>query len=227
MNELLWFGMLIVCFITVLLAYRVFGKTGLYIWIAVSVIVANMQVIKTIELFGFTTTLGNIVYASTFLATDILSENYGKKEARRGVAVGFFALLSLTAFMNLALVFRPSPADFVQESLSTIFGFLPRIAGASLAAYALSQLHDVWAYHFWKKKFPSDRALWLRNNASTMVSQLIDTVIFTFAAFLGRFEITIVLEILVTTYLMKWLVAFLDTPFIFLAKKIGLRVPKW
>ena len=89
MNEVLWFGMLIACFFTVILAFRLFGKLGLYMWIAVSVIVANIQVLKTIEIFSFTTTLGNIVYASSFLATDILSENFGKKDARRGCLSAF------------------------------------------------------------------------------------------------------------------------------------------
>jgi queuosine precursor transporter len=223
MNELLWFGMLIVCFFTVILAYRLFGKLGLYIWIAVSVIIANIQVLKTIEIFSFTTTLGNIIYASSFLATDILSEKCGKKAARKGVFVGFFSLITMTLFMNAALLFRPAPEDFAHTALLSIFGMMPRIAGASLAAYLLSQLHDVWAYQFWKKKFPSDRAIWLRNNASTMVSQLIDTSIFTFAAFLGVFPFPVVLQIFVTTYIMKWIVAALDTPFIYWAKRMRTR----
>ncbi len=223
MNELLWFGMLIACFFAVLLAYIIFGKLGLYIWIAVSIIIANIQVLKTIEIFSFTTTLGNILYASTFLATDILSEKYGKKEARRGVLVGFFSLIVMTLFMNVALLFRPSGDDFAHGALKTIFGMMPRIAGASIAAYILSQFHDIWAYHHWKKKFPSDRAIWLRNNASTMVSQLIDTSVFTFAAFLGVFPISVVLQIFFTTYIMKWIVAALDTPFIYWAKRMRQR----
>lgn len=221
MNEILWFAMLIACFFTVILAYRLFGKLGLYIWIAVSVILANIQVVKAIEIFSFTTTLGNILYASSFLATDILSENYGKKDARKGVFIGFFALIVMVLFMNAALWFRPAPDDFAQDALVTVFGMMPRIAGASMAAYLLSQLHDIWAYQFWKTKFPSDRAIWIRNNASTMVSQLIDTSVFTFAAFLGVFPLPIVLQIFVTTYIMKWIVAALDTPFIYWSKRIG------
>jgi queuosine precursor transporter len=225
MNELLWFGMLFTCFFTVMFGYRLFGKTGLYIWIAVSVIAANIQVLKVIEIFSFTTTLGNILYASSFLATDILSEKYGKKAARKGVFIGFFSLAAMTLFMNAALLFRPSPEDFAHGPLRAIFGMMPRIAGASLAAYMLSQLHDVWAYHFWKSKFPADRAIWLRNNASTMVSQLIDTSVFTFAAFLGVFPFSIVTQIFVTTYIMKWIVAALDTPFIYWSKRMRTTPP--
>jgi len=224
MNELLWFGMMIASFFMVILAYRLFGISGLYGWIALSVIVANIQVLKTVELFSFTTTLGNIVYASSFLATDMLSENYGKKVARKGVFIGFFTLIAATLLMNLALFFRPAPSDFAHSHLKEIFGVMPRIAGASLIAYGLSQFHDVWAYHFWKTKFPRTRAIWLRNNASTMVSQLIDTVVFTFAAFLGVFPLQTVIQILITTYIMKWIVAILDTPFIYWGNRIKLKV---
>ena len=219
-NEVLWFAMMAVNFGAILLAYRMFGKTGLFIWVPIAVIVANMQVLKTVELFGFTNTLGNIVYASSFLVTDILSENYGKKEAIKAVYIGFFALIMLTVLMKLALVFNPSPEDFSQESLSVIFSIMPRIALASLAAYWVSQTHDVWAYHFWKQKYPGLKFLWLRNNASTMVSQAIDSVLFTLVAFWGVFPKTVLMEIMITTYIMKWIVAALDTPFLYIAKKI-------
>jgi uncharacterized integral membrane protein (TIGR00697 family) len=121
--------------------------------------------------------------------------------------------------MNTALLFKPAPSDLVQESLVTIFSLMPRIALASLAAYLVSQLNDVWSYEFWRKKRPSVGWLWLRNNASTMVSQLIDTLIFTLIAFWGRYPWGVLWQIMVTTYALKWVVAALDTPFIYLAKR--------
>lgn len=217
LNELLWFVMLLVNFGAIMLFYRFLGKLGLFLWIPIAIIIANIQVLKTIELFGITATLGNIVYASSFLITDILSENYGKKDARKAVYIGFGALIVMTILMNLALFFRPSSEDFAQESLVTLFSIMPRIAIGSLTAYMISQLHDVWAYNYWRKKVPGTRWIWLRNNLSTMVSQLIDTLIFTFIAFYGIFEGKILFEIIVSTYLLKWIVAALDTPFIYLA----------
>ncbi len=217
-NEILWIIMLIANFCGILFAYRVFGKTGLFIWIPLSAVIANIQVVKTVELFGFTATLGNIVYATSFLATDILSENYGKKEARRAVYIGFFSLILLTIMMNMALMFKPHSSDFAQESLFTIFSIMPRIALGSLVAYGLSQLHDVWAYNFWKEKQPGKKFLWLRNNLSTMISQLIDSLIFSVIAFWGLFPQTVFIEILITTYLFKWIVAALDTPFLYIAR---------
>ncbi|MGD2034811.1 MAG: queuosine precursor transporter, partial [Bacteroidales bacterium] len=211
-------------FLLVILAYKIFGLKGLFIWIPIAAIVANIQVVQTIRLFGLTATLGNIVYASSFLVTDILSEVYGKKEATRAVWVGFFSVIAMTILMNLALLFKPVDGDefsiMTYNSLDTIFSLMPRIVIASLAAYIVSQRHDVWAYHFWKNRFPGQKKIWLRNNLSTMVSQLLDSIIFTFIAFYGLFEFNILVEIFITTYLLKWLVALADTPFIYWAVKI-------
>jgi queuosine precursor transporter len=218
LNELLWAAMLVVNFVLIIISYRLFGRIGLYAWVPIAAIVANIQVVKLVEFFGITATLGNIVYASSFLVTDILSEIYGKKEAKRAVYIGLFSLVAMTVLMNLALTFIPAADDFAQESLATIFGFMPRIAGASLLAYFLSQTHDVWAYDFWRNRFPSLRLLWLRNNASTMVSQLIDSTVFTLLAFWGVFPMAALMEIFWTTYLLKWVVGAADTPFIYIAR---------
>ena len=217
-NELLWFIMLTVNFVMILLSYRLFGKTGLFIWTPIAVIIANIQVLKAVDLFGFSATLGNIVYASSFLVTDILSENYGRADARKAVYIGFLSLFAMTVLMQLALVFTPSGSDFAHQSLAVIFGIMPRIALGSLAAYGLSQMHDVWAYQFWKKIKPDKKHIWIRNNFSTMVSQLIDTAVFTVIAFAGVFEGRMFWEIMATTYLFKLIVAALDTPFLYIAR---------
>ena len=217
-NESLWLLLLLANFVAIIMSYRFFGKTGLYIWIPIATILANIQVLKMVDLLSIGVTLGNITYASSFLVTDILSENYGKKAARKAVFIGFFSLAATVIIMNIALNFKPNEFDFIQESLNNIFAILPRIALASLIAYGASQLHDVWAYSFWKGLFPHDSFLWLRNNASTMVSQLIDSVLFTFIAFWGLLPHTEFIQILITTYLLKWIVAAIDTPFLYLAR---------
>ncbi len=219
MNELLWVLMLIINFGAILIAYRIWGKLGLYLWVPISVIVANIQVTKTVNLFGLEATLGNIVYASGFLVTDILSECFSKKESRKAIGIGFFSLIAMTLMMQVSIMFNPAASDFVQDSMVTIFSFMPRIMIASLIAYFISNHHDIIAYDFWKKKFPSTKMIWLRNNVSTIVSQLIDSIIFTLIAFLGIFETDILIQIILSTYILKWIVAILDTPFIYLAKK--------
>lgn len=223
-NELIWFAEILVNFFLIILAYKLFGKWGLIMWIPISVIVANIQVVQTVELFGFAATLGNVVYATSFLITDILSENYGKKEANKAVWIGFFSLISMTLLMNITLFYTPLAGDDfaiqTQESTRTIFSLMPRIAFASLTAYLVSQRHDVWAFHFWKNRFPENRHLWIRNNLSTLVSQLIDSAIFVLIAFYGVFETCVLFEIFLTTYFLKFIVAVADTPFVYWGKSI-------
>ena len=230
-NELLWFAEILVNFFLIILAYKLFGKWGLIMWIPVSVIVANIQVVQTVELFGFVSTLGNVVYATSFLITDILSENYGKKEATKAVWIGFFSLISMTILMNIALLYTPLEGDdfasATREATSTIFSLMPRIAIASLTAYLLSQRHDVWAFHFWKNRFHEYRHLWIRNNLSTMVSQIIDSAVFVLIAFYGVFETTVLFEIFLTTYFLKFIVAIADTPFVYWGKQIHQKAVYW
>jgi len=218
-NSLLWVGFILLNLGLVTLIYRFFGKTGLYVVIVASIITANIQVVKTVEVFGFVATLGNVLYGSIFFATDILSEVYGKKAARRGVWLGFIGMLLTTLWMQFGLRFIPHASDFAQGSLSTIFGLMPRIAAGSMVAYLVSQYHDIWAFLYWKKK-TKGRFLWLRNNASTLVSQAIDSVIFCSIALWGLYDTDIWLQILLSTYVMKFLVAAIDTPFLYLVKRI-------
>jgi uncharacterized integral membrane protein (TIGR00697 family) len=218
-NEVLWFVFILFNLSAVLLAYRLFGKNGLYAFIAASGIICNIQVIITVKLFGMVATLGNIVYASIFLATDILSEHYGAGEARKGVWIGFFSLVWATLAMQFAIHFQPDASDFMLPHISGVFELMPRVVAASLLAYVLSQHHDVWAFKVWKSR-TGRRYLWLRNNASTMVSQLIDSVVFTTVAFLGVFEYSVLVQILLTTYVLKFIVAVADTPFVYFSGRI-------
>ena len=219
-NNLLWVGFIIADLSLVILIYRFFGKFGLYAFIVASVITANIQVLKTVQLFGLVATLGNVLYGSIFLATDILSEIYDKKAARRGVWLGFIGITLMTLWMQIGLKFIPDVSDFAQGSLSTIFSLMPRVAAGSMVAYLISQHHDIFAFHFWKNK-ANGRFLWLRNNASTMVSQAIDSIIFCVIALWGLFDTNTWLQVLATTYFLKWFVAIIDTPFIYLAKRIS------
>ena len=203
----------------VVFAYRFFGKTGLYVWTATAVILANIQVLKTVQLFGMVATLGNIIYGSLFLSTDILSENHGKKAAKKAVWIGFFVLIAATIIMQLCLQFIPDASDFAHGSLEVLFGFLPRIALASLTAYLISQHFDVWYFDFLKKK-TKGKYLWLRNNMTTMTSQFFDSIIFVMIAFYGVFPNSVLWEIFLTTYVLKWIVAIIDTPFIYWARRM-------
>ena len=216
-NEMMWFAVLIVNFIIVLAVYRFMGKTGLFVWMAVASILANIQVLKLVEFFGWDITLGNVLYGTSFLATDIISENYSKELARKSVWIGFFAMISMIILMTLSCLFIPAGEDFISEHMNAIFTVIPRVSAASLVAYLVSQNHDVWAYHFWMKKFPATKFIFIRNNMSTMISQLIDSAIFTTIAFAGMYSFKVLVQIIVSTYILKWLVAFFDTGCVYIA----------
>ena len=231
-NEILYLLQTVVGLAFTLIAFRL-GKHWLYGYIAVCIILANIFVTKEITLFGLTATGGNVVYGAIFLTTDILAEHYGKRAARRAVFIGFFVSLFYVVMSQFMAAFpinpnseNPEMAKTISEGMGAIFSFAPSIILASMTAYLVSQLHDIWAFHFIKMK-TKGKLLWLRNNCSTWVSQMIDSVIFCLLAFLvfpkimlgSEFvkELPVIIEIILSTYILKILVAVIDTPFIYLS----------
>ncbi len=219
LNEILFVGEILLCFFLVILAYKLFGKMGLFVWVGMSIILANIQVMKTIGIFGLVTAMGNVIYSSIFLVSDILNEIYGKREAKKAVWLGFFTLIATTLVMQLTLYFIPDVSDTLSPHLAAIFSLLPRITAASLTAYLMSQLFDVWLYAL-IKKYHRRKYLWFRNNASSIISQLIDNGTFTFLAFVGVFSWTIMWQIFLTSYIMKIIISISDTPFVYWARNI-------
>lgn len=223
-NELIFIITVLIYLGSVLLLYKFFGKNGLFAFAIFGTLLGNIAVCKCVDLFGLSTTAGNVLYASTFLVTDILSEKYGKKEAHKAVMYSFSIMLLWLLGTQLILLFTPNANDYINESLKVVFGLVPRITIASLVGFICSQNIDVVLYHFiWKKTGDNKSKLWLRNNGSTLISQLIDTVIFAFLAFFGTYPTNVFVSILVTTYLFKAIVALADTPFIYIARKIKPR----
>lgn len=218
MNELLFFLTILLNFCGILLAYKFFGKTGLFVWIGFATVIANIEVTKCVDMFGLSVTLGNVIYGTTFLATDILSEKYGGRDARRGVLIGFFTTVTFTLMSQVNLLFIPNSADVVSGAMKTVFSFMPRICIASVIAYLVSNMLDTFTYDVIRKHFPNQ--LWLRNNGSTMTSQLVDSFLFTIIAFAGVFDWLTIIELSLTTYAIKIIVAACDTPFLYIAKHI-------
>lgn len=201
-----------------LICYRWFGKKGLYAWIGVATVIANIQVVKTIEMFGIVMTLGNTMYVSLYLTSDLLNEKYGRGEAKKAVWFGFFTLIMTTVLMQMALVFTPQPGDLAQGSLESIFGWMPRLALGSLTAYFVSQFLDVRLFSWIRKHYPGRGQLWIRNNFSTMISSFVDTLIFCTIAFAGQYSLRIWTEILLTTYIIKFILTAAGTPVLYIAR---------
>lgn len=217
MNELLCVITLVISFTFVILSYKFLGKTGLFLWIAIATIVSNIQTVKLVNIFGIESSLGTILYGSTFLATDILNLKYGKKEAKKTILIGFLTMIVMTVFMSLCLKYAPSSNDFAQQSLTTIFTVNIRITIASLIAFAFSQFIDTILFQKLQKKY---NKLWLSNNASTMICQIIDTIIFCTITYYGLVDIQVIFQIMISMYVFKFVIALCDTPYIYIASKI-------
>lgn len=221
MNEFLFLATIIVNFTGILIAYKLFGKVGLFVWIGIASIITNIEVTKCIDMFGLSVTLGNVIYSSTFLATDILSEIYSTKDARKAVWIGFFTSIAFTVIIQISMMFEPNSQDFVSTSMDTVFGLLPRLCVASLIAYLVSNMLDTYLYDRFKKRFPNH--LWIRNNASTLISQLVDNIVFTAIAWIGVFDVPTMIELGITSQIIKSVIALCDTPFLYMAKRIKPR----
>ena len=231
-QEALWFTTLLIDLAGTVLLYRLFGKAGLQVAIATAIILANLQGPKLTIIFGMQTSLGVIFYSSIFFATDVLSENYGKAEANKAVRMGFAVSVIVLIMLSLALLYlpsdRPGTAAYsasIHDAFATIVNFTPRFVFGSLLAYYVSQSFDVWAFHKIKQA-TGDRWLWLRNNASTISSQAIDTLIYSLVAWWGIVDLKTALALGAAKYVFKIAIAMIDTIFIYWAKRAyGQRHP--
>ncbi len=214
-NEILTVAEILINFVAIMLIYRYFGKLALVVWVSVALIMANLQVGILISTFGMSATLGNVAYASTYLATDILNENYGAKVARKAVLISFFILIIFIVTMNFCFLYRTSN-DL--SPFKDVFSPLFRYLIASLTAYFVSENTDIWIYNFFKKRNPSFKNIWLRCNISPIFSELLDTAIFGCIAFLGTFSIPTIIMISISTYIIKVATSMCDTPLVYLAK---------
>jgi uncharacterized integral membrane protein (TIGR00697 family) len=186
--------------------------SGIFI---VGIVTANIASTKIMALGTMVMDAGTLVFPITFLMTDVIGEVWGKRTAYHVVWAGFACTVLAAAILTLARLAPPAPFWHGQEAFEQIAGAVPRLVIASLITYVVSQSHDVWAFHFWREK-TSGRHLWLRNNASTIVSQAIDTVLFTTLAFAGTVPGQELLAMMTSVYGFKVVFALLDTPFCYL-----------
>lgn len=224
-NELLLVLSVVLLYGGVLLFYKLFGKTGLYCWTVIATIAANIEALIVINAFGMEQTLGNVMFASTFLVTDILSENTSKKEANIAVNLGLLTSAAFIVISQLWLAFVPAKTDWAMPAVQSIFSNTPRMMLTSLVVYAICQRFDVWAYHKWwalTNRLCGDekRFLWLRNNGSTLISQILNSLLFTFGAFWGMYEIPTLFSIFLSSYVVFIFTSLLDTPAVYIARKM-------
>lgn len=224
-QEILWFTTLFLDLGCTVLLFRIFGKAGLQIAIATAIILANLQGPKLTVIFGIETTLGVIFYSSIFFATDVLSEIYGRAEANKAVRMGFAVSLIVLLMLSLAMLYQPSERQFahdIHNAFGTILNFTPRFILGSLFAYYISQSFDVWAFHR-IRQVTGEKWLWLRNNLSTMTSQIVDTVIFSLVVWWGTVDLVTALKLGAAKYVFKLVIAMIDTAFLYWARTLFRR----
>lgn len=224
-NEVLLIVTLLVLYSSVLLWFLLFGASGLMAFTVFATIAANIEVLILVQAFGMEMTLGNILFASTFLVTDILSEIAGKKQAQQAVWIGIAANVLFVLVAQSWLLYVPSTNDWVTPSMKVIFTNTPRLMLASLSVYAIVQVFDVWLYHKWwalTQRLSGDRRgfLWVRNNGSTLVSQLLNAILYTLFAFYGMYDIPSLVSIILSSYVIFIFTSLLDTPIVYWARLI-------
>ena len=178
-------------------------------------LIANKFVTVDLGFKVFIVSAGILPYPLTFLVTDLISEIYGQKRANLVVFSGFIASMFVLLFLWLGGQFNAIPSSIVgDETYNSVFQNAWRIIAASMIAYLFAQFVDVRIFHFWKK-LTNGKHLWLRNNGSTVASQLIDTTLVVCILFLGVWNGDQIFQAIIDGWLFKMLMAFIDTPIIY------------
>ena len=190
--------------------------TGIFIASLVTCnLIANKFVTVDLGFKVFIVSAGILPYPLTFLVTDLISELYGQKKANLVVLSGFFASLFVLLFLWLGGQFNAIPYSLVIDATyDSVFRNAWRLIAGSMIAYLFAQFVDVRIFHFWKK-LTKGKHLWLRNNGSTIASQLVDTTLVICILFVGVWNADQILSAIIDGWVFKMLMAILDTPIIY------------
>ena len=186
-----------------------------------ALVLGNILGSKVTSIFGITTSVGIFAYPITFLVTDIIEEVRGKEITKIFIKAGLIALILSLILVLISINMNAASFYSNNTAYKTVFGNSIRIIIASFIAFVIAQNHDIWAFNFWKKK-TKGKFLWLRNNLSTIVSQLIDTIIFTFIAFYlitPEFTFIRIVQMIIPYWSLKVIFAIVDTPLVYLGVK--------
>ena len=216
MNETL-FLLIMIASVFVVVGAAWLGRTAVQCCAIALALTTTVIAGKVVTLFGLSASAGTCCYAAIFLCTDVIAECWGRREALKTVVYTFGANAMLLGIGFLAVQMNQASSTAVGEALEAIFEFLPRLLAGGLIAFIVSQTFDVWFFH-WIKSRTNGRHLWLRNNASTMVSQAIDTILIWHIAFWG--VVPNIWSIILVSYVVKVAVALTDTPFCYLAVRL-------
>ncbi len=232
---------LAVVFSLIPLVLRPFGAAGIYIFIAVGIVAANVQVLKaaSFAFYAAPIPLGTVAFSATYIATDVLTEYYGRAVAKKAVWLGFAAMLLMTIMMILAMGYRPMSAEAAQASgmewalpnadhIAALYMPQATLLIAGLTSYLISQFNDIFVFQK-IRQWTGPGALWARACGSTAVSALVDNTVFSTLAWMvfpwllgQRDQVvdvqTLVFTFILGTYWIRLFMAFVEAPFIYAAR---------
>ena len=170
--------------------------------------------IPFLGMYTFQQSVGLLPYPITFIVTDIISELYGKQKANQVVTAGLLASLFMLLIVTVSDKIPSAPFGVGSDVFSQVFGLSSAAVFASMMAYLFAQYIDVRLFHFWKN-LTNGKYLWLRNNASTIFSQLIDTTLVIFILFVGVWSSNQIFSGIIDGWIFKMMIALIDTPIIY------------
>jgi len=218
-NELVLLFEVIAVFGLMLLSKKLFGLAGLFAWICLASVIANIQVSKSIDLFGISAVVGNVMFASVYLATNLLQECYGKAEAKKGAYLGIASMVVYIVCTQLTLFYTPSEIDVSNDAMTVLFSLSFRMCLASLLMYALSNLLNVTVYAK-LNELTKSKGLWVRSNVSAIFCNCLENYGFAFLAFFGIYPVSDILLIATTGCVIEIIVTICSTPFVYIGKKL-------
>ncbi len=204
MNEWIFFSQTFAIVAFALGALRI-GKEALIAWVAIQALIANLFVLKQIDLFGLEVTASDSFAIGSLLGLNLLQEHFGREEANKATKICFFFLCFFTLVSQLHLFYEPNASDTTQSAFSTLLSLAPRLLIASMASFFLVQRFDVFFFSHLKKIAPSLDFAW-RLALCLTVSQLLDTVFFSFGGLFG--VVVSLIDIIVMSFLIKLIVIF-------------------
>ena len=218
-NNVLLIAEVATIFGLLLFVKKMFGKEGVIAWVGLATVLANVITAKNATIFGFSTAIGSVMFASTFLATDMLSECYSEQDAKKAVYLGLFSSALLIISTQIALKYIPSEIDYADGAMQTLFAMNLRISFSSMVMYFIANMADIYIFNKLKEKM-NGRQMWLRNNVSTILCNCLENFGFIGLAFWGLYNLQTIMVIAFSTSVIEMIVALLDTPFLYIAKKV-------
>lgn len=217
MNNIIFLMETVILFGLLVAVKKLFGKEGVIAWVGIATVLANVITAKNAEIFGFNTAIGTVMFASTFLATDILTECYGKKYAKQAVMIGLFSSALLIISTQIALLYVPSPFDIADTPMRGLFALNLRISISSMIMYFIANMADIYIFEKIREK-TGEKKMWLRNNVATILCNCLENFGFIFLAFVGIYNMETIINIAVSTSVIEMIAALIDTPFLYLSK---------